>query len=314
MEKRLQEKLSTMIAFAAFCEEHEIIWADLEGFVHAYGKFTGILDLISTKQGQQEQCRKGVTKDKLTLKTKLADETVSISGALQAYSLQIKDATLYDKMDITFTQIRQGRDAEALSKSTLVYLTVTAISVEELLPYGIDNNVITRYKKLIDDYNADSPATRNVVVNKTLLTKELHSLTAKANCIMRKQLIKIARQFKKTNPDFYAGLILNAKVIRTMVHTKLRVELKDEYTNAAIANAKIEIEGTILNGFTDEAGSLTLTGVIEGLKTVIVTKANYERCVIENVHFKRGRSKTMHIKLKPEYVMEEVRELVEVNS
>ncbi|MBK7854267.1 MAG: carboxypeptidase regulatory-like domain-containing protein [Bacteroidetes bacterium] len=301
MEKRLKEKQEAMSAFVDFCKKNRPIWTHLQGFEQAYDNLSDILNLILIKQGNQEQCNTGITKDKKALKIKMADEALAISGALQAYSHDVKNVALYEKMNITHTQIAQSTDVKAISTSVLVYDTVLTINNNVIASYGINEDVIMRFRKTIDSYMVQTSAPRNAIVNKTTLTKNLHELIDQANTIMRKQLIKIGRQFKEEYPAFYNGLILNAKVIRASVHTKLRMQIRDKYTNVQVVNAKVEIEGTIAQGFTNEDGSLTLTGVIEGIKNVVIKKENYQQLILEDIHFKRGRSKTMHIKLKPEY-------------
>jgi hypothetical protein len=118
---------------------------------------------------------------------------------------------------------------------------------------------------------------------------------------MRKQLLKIGRQFKKSNPDFYAGLVANAKVINNNIHSKIRLTVFDDVTEKVLDKALVVIDGTTIQGQTDAKGKITLSKVPEGKYNVIITKDNYIKMVLEDVVFQRGHSITRTVGMSPAF-------------
>ncbi len=197
----------------------------------------------------------------------------------------------------------RAKDVEAISTSTLVMDTVNKLPADALLPFGITDETKTLLGDLISYYYKSAPTTRNVITNKTVLTKKLTVLVNEANFIMRKELLKMARQFKKTNPNFYDGLVANAKVIKNAVHAKIRLTILSDVTQGALKNARVVIDGTDITGFTDAKGKLTLSRVPEGKRNVTIMLANYTTMVLEAVDFKRGHSITRTVDLSPAFVV-----------
>jgi len=302
MEKKLQQSVDSFNAFTKFSRENELVWIS----VTAYGIALTALELkvksIIVTESQQEENNKGVTRTKDEQKSEMANEAIGVAQALQGYAISIGDNDLFDLMSTSYTNIYRVKNSEAIAAAQRVFDTASALPIASLQPFGISATVLTTLKTSIENFIAVAPSTRNVKAHRLVLTKNLTQLVKEANTLMRKNLLKIARQFKKTNPDFYAGLVGNAKVIRHTLHARLRLTVTDAKTKNVLPGALIEIEGTELKGMTDMKGKCTVTLVPAGMQTITVKKTGYEVYVMKDVEFKKGKAVTAAIAMEPEKV------------
>lgn len=301
MKKHLKEQVDAMNAFKKFCRDNNLVWQAVVGFANGLTGLDVKIQSILNTESQQEENNKGVARTKTEKKEDMANEAVAVAHALQAYAVSISNATLYDLMSVVFTTIMKSKDSAAISACKLVHSTATGLPSAAIEAFGVSETVLDTLSNSIAVFETASPTTRNVITNKTVLTGNLKKLVGEGNTIMRKQLIKIGRQFKKTNPDFYEGLVANAKVINNNVHSKIRLIVLDDVTNMPVANADVEIEGTDLRGKTDSKGRLTISRVPEGKRNVTITKANYMSMTLEEVNFQRGHSITRTVEMSPAF-------------
>lgn len=289
MEKRLKEKMDAIYAFERFCEKNKTVWINLEGFSKAINLLKLKIVVISNTESEQEQNNKGVTKTKSHLKIKMAQEAVIVAEALQAYALAISDLKLYECMKVTYTTIKQAKTPEAISKSHLVYDTAKKLPQGAIEKFGVSQEQLQLLLLAINKYNEIAPSTRLVKTNKTTLTKNLWTLVGEANALMRKHLLKTGRQFMKTHPDFYKGMIENAKVQHNHIYTKIRLTVFDAQTQEPLAGILAVVEGTELKGITDMHGKCTLTRVPEGINMIALMKTDYVPMKLA-ADFKRGKA------------------------
>lgn len=312
MDKKLQESVDSFNAFTRFSKDNETIWTP----VTAYGTGLTALELkvktILTTESQQEENNKGVTRTKDEQKIEMANEAVGVAQAQQGYAMSIGDSTLFDLMSTPYSSIYRVKNPSAIAAAQLIYDTAKALPIVSLQPFGISAAVLDTLKTSIENFTAVAPSTRNVKAHRLVLTKNLTKLVKEANTIMRKNLLKIARQFKKTNPDFYAGLVANAKVIASSTHAKIYLTVSDQKTGVPLTGALVEIEGTVLKGLTDMKGKCTVTRVPEGIRNVTVKKTDYDVATLFAVEFKRGKSVRRIVTMVPAVVAEPV--VVPVNN
>lgn len=299
MKKSLKVKLNAFLVFKQFCESNRITWESNTAFLNAFAAFeTKIQSILSTEAEQQEN-NKGVARTKAEKKLQLTNLAVSIAAALQGYAIDTDNPALYDQMNITPTDIYRAGATNAISNALLVADTARELDAAAIAPYGITPTVISALDAAIDKYTTTSASTRNVIVNKSLLTADLTELVNEANVIMRKQLIKIGFQFKVTDPNFYAGMVQSAKLIEANIHTKLKLTAVDGESQQPLTGVIVEVEGTGLQGVTDMYGKCTVTEVPEGPHTIRLMKTNYDQTVIEGVEFKRGKSTNLKVAMAP---------------
>ena len=175
----------------------------------------------------------------------------------------------------------------------MIHDTAKKIPIANVTPFGLSDAVILSLSTSIAQYKEDAPATRTVITNKTALTEQVATLVDEGNTIVRKQLLKVSRQLKTTEPVFYTGLVASAKLMRNNTHAKVRITALEEDLNY-VENAQVTISGTNMTGMTDAKGGCTLTKVPKGMREVSVTKANYITWNA-NINFQNGHSITRKV-------------------
>lgn len=308
MKKTLKMYYDAFRAVQNYCNQHNTVWQFLLAFVNAFAAFGVKIQSIETTEAQQEEDNKGVTRTKAEKKQDLANEATAIAQALQAFARKTGNNELYSLMEISYSEIMRAKASEAISKGELIVSTLGEYPMEELEPYGISDAVKETLVQAIDSFRSAAPTTRNIITRKTVLTDNLEQLVKEANSIMRIELIKIARQLKKTNPDFYAGLVANAKLINHTVHAKIRLKATDEATGMPVTGGLVTIEGTSLTGIFNDRGECTITLVPAGKRDVTISHANFETMVLPQVNFQRGHSITKPVALIPQYDIPPVKE------
>ncbi|MEO5569368.1 MAG: hypothetical protein ABIT08_06315 [Bacteroidia bacterium] len=305
MRKRLKEQTDSMTAFFNFCKqpEHVPIWEGLSGFANGVSALDLKIQKIIFTESEQEKNNKGVTETKKSRKTDMAIKASAIAAGLEAYSIDKGDQNLLKSMNITFSDIMRGMNASALTKAKLVYDTGKELPPGEIVSYGITDDILFSLNKSAERYSEVASSTRLVITNKTKLTNNCACLVKEANAIMRKQLLKIGRCFKEAHPDFYEGLVMNAKVYSHSVHSKIRITAETGEPANAVAEAAVIIEGTILTGATNVKGKCTVSEVPEGERQVTVIKGNMRKTF--KVKFKRGLSITRKVDLDPVFDLQE---------
>jgi hypothetical protein len=311
MRKKLSEQLDAMIEFQGFCNKPDNIpvWEHLTAFADGLSKLDLKIKEIILTSSKQEANNKGITKAKKESKIDMANKASAIAAGLQSYSVTEDNLKMFFLMDISFSRIMKAKDGSATGACKLIYDTANGLPMEDIEPFGISEVVLNSLDESIENYNAISPSTGIVIVNKTNLTIKCARLVKEANTIMRKQLLKMGKQFRKSHPDFYRGIIFSARVQHHAVHSKIRITAVNGEDETAIENVLVEIAGTDLKGFTDAKGKITLSRVPEGEREVTLTKENsFRKVVLKDVKFQRGKSITRRVDMDRQYNVPAVKE------
>lgn len=303
MKKSLKEVFDMIQAVDSFCESTRPVWQATPAMVTAVNSLGIKKQSIIVTESQQEENNKGVTMTKREKKIALANETTAIAQGLQAYGSQHNNPEVYELMDIPYSRILRDKDSAAIAAATLVLMTGQGIPAEQREAYGISDAVLDTLAESIAHFSSASPTTRNVITRKTVLTDNCFTLVKEANTIVRKQILKIGRLFKSANPDFYAGLVANAKVQNHNVHAKIRLTVTSGDAEMPVQGAVVTVEGTPLTGLTNNRGECTITLVPAGKRNVTVSHPNYHELVISGVNFQRGHSITKAVNLVPQFDM-----------
>ncbi len=116
--------------------------------------------------------------------------------------------------------------------------------------------------------------------------------------IMRNEVVKVAAQLEATEPAFYNTLLETSKVVSPSSETKIRVEVADDVTRKALAQAKVSIMQTGESGITSKS-SLCSLYIPYGDYTLEIAHDKYITMTVD-VKVKKG-SNTIHIDLAPAF-------------
>ena len=294
MNKNQKSQLDAFNAFKNYCNSNSIVWQLVVAFATSLTALGVKIQSLLNQQFQQDKDTKGVTIGKREMKSMMANMAASIAGAIQAYASIKNLHDLFDEMAISYSDIYSKPDSEAISNSQGVLDKVTSLTVAVLKPYGVSDTVVQSLHDLVQTYSSKvSTSTKEVKTNRKNYSHNIDVLIGEANTIMRKQLLKMALQWKTTNTDFYNGLVSSARIDRSVMHTRLSITVADEATGEMIPKCTILIDGTELKGITNKNGKCTISSVPMGEHDVTVMCDKYTTMHYDKVNFIRGKSTRM---------------------
>jgi hypothetical protein len=311
MKKILKTRLSAMEALYRFCQQNPLIVALLIALSNSVTALGLKIQSIISVQSKQQANNTGVTVTKLQLKDTMVSITAIVAFAMQAFAQKAKNMTLYNQLNFAPAELLSGSDSNAISKCREIYDIVRLIPEADRTPFGISDLVLTQMNDATDEFESDAPSTRNVISDKTAYTQSLDTLVGEGNDIMRKEILKLGRFFKTSNPDFYNGLRSSAKLQTSNTHTKIRVEATDDVTGNVISGLTAKIQGTSFEAITNLKGKC-LIYLPEGTYTLICSKDHYIMMTLE-VKVIRG-SNTVKVQMSPSFTIPAITEEKKENA
>jgi hypothetical protein len=301
MEKKIKQNYDVLVAVVALSNQYPEIWQEVLAYVNTLAAISLKIEAALNVGEQQQKNTTGVAITKAARKKSMARMAVPVAEGLQAYGESISNQDLVKEMAISYSAIIAATNAPAIDMCNLIHTTASGLPQAAILPFGISTAVIQTMEDSISAFSSVQSSTRLVRTNKTRLTKNLKLIVDEGNSIMRKQLLKIARQFEITYPEFYYELLDAAKVQTHSMHCKIRITALTE-DGTPIEGALVTISGTILTGKTGPDGKCTVTRVPEGTRTATVSKAGvFEDKVFADLNFQRGKSINRKAVMVPEF-------------
>jgi hypothetical protein len=181
---------------------------EITGSIPAFA--TGIAKLkannaaIRNLKINQESNSKGVTTNKRNAVTSLIDWTIEIAGAVHSYAIGKNDNNLIAQSDITINDVIHIKTLNLITKAQSVLNLVIAIPIADLSQYGITDTEITEFEKALELVDGLKSSTREVTIDRSDYTEQIGTIHADSQELLTNTLDRIALQFKRREPAFYA--------------------------------------------------------------------------------------------------------------
>jgi hypothetical protein len=157
---------------------------------------------IEKMQALQSSDTTGVRTDKDNLHDQLAEEALSISGALFAYACDIANNSLKSKVDFTSSDFDNCSQSEFIGYCTTIYNEALLLE-NSLVEQGIVKERIDEFKDAIEQYKLAITKPRESVVSHAGITDEIAETFKNADSLLKEKIDRLMFQFKQTNLDFY---------------------------------------------------------------------------------------------------------------
>ena len=158
------------------------------------------IDVISVQQAKNIT---GVTDDKNAVMEDVIDYMIELSGAVHSYAVSTNNQTLKAKVNYKESTI------ERMSQPDLI--TAAAIVIEEadkigpaLANEGISTTELNEFRTAFDKFKETSSEPREAIIDRTGYTQQLADLFSEASDLKKNTLDRLAIQFKRKAPEFYA--------------------------------------------------------------------------------------------------------------
>jgi hypothetical protein len=200
MEIQQSNNLRSYKAVQVVLETHEPIWTTLPAFGKAVTEFNGIVENINT-QAQIQLESEQASEEKLSVLRELGAAAYAISGAVQAYAVEVGDLALEARVDFSRTSIILGKEDEVISRCWAIHAVATA-QLANLADNGVTAAKLTAFKKKIEAFETVQPKPRNRVNKGSAATRTLEGLFRDAGTVLRKRMDKLVTQFAESSPEF----------------------------------------------------------------------------------------------------------------
>jgi len=161
---------------------------------------------------QQAKDITGVTKDKNSVMTELMDYVVDVSGAVNSYAITKGDNTLQTKVNFKESAITKMSHADLRKTAAIVLEEAEKIAPADLANEGITATEMADFKAAYNQFHEGSSNTREAIIDRSGHTQKLLDLFEEASDL-KKNLDRLASQFKRKAPEFYQKYTAAANVI-----------------------------------------------------------------------------------------------------
>ena len=200
MEIDKSNKLRSYKALAVVLETHEPVWSVLPAFGKAVTEFNEFIDDIN-KQALIQSDSEQASEEKLFVLRALGVAAYEVSGAVQAYAVEMSDLALEARVNYSLSSIVLGKEDQVLSRCWSIHAVATE-RLADLADNGITAAKLTALKKKIEAFETVQPKPRNRVSKGSAATEALDILFRDASRLLRKRLDKLVLQFKSSAPEF----------------------------------------------------------------------------------------------------------------
>jgi hypothetical protein len=299
MNQKQENNQSRHLAVEKFLDENNAIWTTHVEFTAAKTAYSGKITAIKTTVSLQEKNTTGVTLDKKDAKKQLIDFSRLVADALVAMAVITHNNTLEKSMYFSQSTLGRLSDSKLTETATLIHGTANT-NLAALATYGITAPTLTSFLSIIADYNSAVPSPRNAIATKSVLTKNLIALLKEADVILNKVILKLAYQFKSSNPDFYNGIIANAEIIDLgKTTTILRFTILSN-SNIPVKDALISIVlSPPLTATSNDAGKGSIKKIPFGKRNITIEKSGFQKLTVTAFNFVKGKSVTKTFTLIP---------------
>ena len=204
------DEASTVAAYMAK-PENQPIWQADQAVVDVMAVINGDLTTLGGLGVKTALATTGAAVDKALLRHQYEEEIVRIAARVAAFGAKTKSATLEAEADLNISNL------DDLSAEKLVY-TGKALSklvtdnLTGLAGYTITAADATGLDNYAAQFDTAKTASREAVVDRSKEIKQEAPLIKNLRSVLHRQLDRLMRSYKKTNPEFYAGY-LSARVI-----------------------------------------------------------------------------------------------------
>lgn len=299
MTSRQEAKLNMYNAVINYCDENTAITATIPAFATVLAAFIAETTALDTTAQLEAQVITGVAINKADLKQSLCTSAEVLAAALYAYATAEEDPILQEKAKYSYSDLFKLKDDELTLIVQNLHNDANTI-VASLENYGVTAATLTSLQNLIEEYSDTVSAPRNAAAQRKAYGTQLKTLFKEVDDILKKQLDKLAVQFKTTQPEFYNTYKNNRKIINAPTSsTQVKGIVVDSVTSLPLYNAEVAVPDSEYVTTTGLDGKFTLKIPIPGIYTLLVTLEGYQTLEVPNVEISLGQTTNLELQMTP---------------
>ncbi|RED96142.1 hypothetical protein [Marinoscillum furvescens] len=197
---------------AAYLNEHAPIWNATPMIVTFKTELDNVNAAIDAVSASQMQAQVFLGKTKSQLKKVVAQKADMLNDVIEAYAGVEGDAKLEQRMGASATELFRVSN-EDFSKTISEIITAANDRMEELVPYGCSEAMVTDLMNELDDYLELHGQPRMYRIRSSQATESLEALFDQAHELLDKRLDKVMKVFATRNATFYKGYLAARMIV-----------------------------------------------------------------------------------------------------
>jgi hypothetical protein len=211
MERKYLNRTGMGATVAAYMNQNSTIWTGNKAVTGTMTSVNAALGIVGGKTQQQETPIVGEEEKKVLVRHDYEDEIMRIGGQLCSLASKNNDPNLAAQTELTLPQLDK-MSADILEATGKRISALATANLAGLADYGITQTDVTALDGLTAQFDAAKTAPRKAIATRAGQTKTMPPAVKTVISLLRNHLDKEMLQFKKSNPEFYAGYV-SARVI-----------------------------------------------------------------------------------------------------
>lgn len=272
----------------AYLKENEVITKDIPAFSEAWQAANTTLNAVAEAENLRQMNRQGIIASKKQYLAQISHQALAISSAIVTYASANKDNGLKETMTFTSSELSYTSIQQLGARVSNILSTAKNLR-EELKKYGISDEVLTGFARLVEQYLPSANLPRINTNNRKNAREQVIELLKQLQEQMDNQIDKLMVQFRLSHPEFYNKYLISRTVVNPG-HRKTRVEglALEEGTGALLGGVQVMIEQSNLATETMADGSYSLKTPGLTNATLVFKKEGYQTVSVQ-LEIKRGQ-------------------------
>lgn len=238
------------------------------------GNISSITALIPARSASGE----GDTTKKRVSKADIATAVNDICSLVIPYALDIEDATLYNAVNFTTSDVVRLADVAVLGfVNTLVGVVRPLIGRPDFADYPLSNEQLEALSANAAKFNSTISDAKIIDKDSSIASANIDALLAASRLIIRK-LNKLVNYLKKTQPGFVTGFRSATALVNTGIHHSGVRGIILSTTGLPVEGASVVLQGKINSKATVSKidGGYEISKFISGKAILTITATGYD--------------------------------------
>lgn len=298
MKKNQEARLGMYNAVIAYIEENPGIVQTVPAFQITLNAFKDKVGEIIAMAQLEAQVIGGAAIQKNELRLALCRQTADFAAAAYAYAVNTRNVAMQEKTKFSYSVLRRYKDGMLAPVCRNIIEAISPIP-DTMSDYGITTQSVQDLVTAIDNYVVTISSPRNAISKRVSYRTALTSLFKEANDLLKKQLDKVALQFKASQPAFYTTYRNNRGIVDAgQSTTQIKGLVTTMATDTPVSGASVELLGESFTTTANTHGIFTIKTFRPGTFAIKVSKKGFLEKTIEEVVVKLGQSASVNVQLE----------------
>lgn len=233
MNKRQKAKLQTNQLFVKEAKSDDDLLSSIPAFSEAVNRLDEINNTIVDYGVKQETINTGVKVGKDNKMDVLIDWTSEFAGLMHSLAVKRGDYTLKAKVDFSASEIEHFNPSDLVTNAKIIAGLANTISPEELVYYGLSASDLIEFENALQAFAEVKSIVREVTIERVGHTTTLATLFQESNDLLLNTIDRLALQFRRKSPAYYAKLKAARNISINVTHKKKDLETGNTADNKA---------------------------------------------------------------------------------